>query len=238
MRLLLFDIDGTLVLTGGAGLRGMTRAFEAMFGVPDALAGVPVAGRTDPAILTDVMARHAVRATDGERVRFVDTYLPLLAEEMARPVPERPHPSQHGTHKGPLPGVRPLVEALEREDSVCLGLLTGNYRRAAEIKLGYFGLWAPFRCGAFGDDAEQRFELVAIAVERATAAGCPDVARSEVLVIGDTPLDVECARLAGVRSLAVATGGYDAATLRAAGASHVVEDLTDTVGITAWLLAY
>lgn len=228
MKLLLFDIDGTLVLTGGAGLRGMTRAIEAVFGVPDALRGVPVSGRTDPAILRDALARAGLDPHNGEVARFPDVYVPMLAEELHRPPPAEKHPSQHSLFKGPLEGVVELIEALRRTDDVFLALLTGNYQRGAEVKLGHFGLWHHFACGAFGDDAELRHELVPIAVARARAAGCPEVNPDDVIVVGDTPLDVDCARRAGVRSLAVATGGYDAATLRDAGATRVVDSLADT----------
>lgn len=235
MRLLLFDVDGTLVLTGGAGLRGMTRAIERIFGVPNALERVPVAGRTDPAILVDALHRAGIAVTDGQAARFPDVYLPMLAEEMRRPVPAEAHPSQHGLHKGPLPGVTHLVTALEARRDVFLALLTGNYSGGARIKLDHFGLWRPFRCGAFGEDAALRHELVPIAIARARALGCPDVSPDEVVVIGDTPLDVECAARAGVRSLAVATGGYSASTLCAAGADHVVETLEHTEQIVGWL---
>lgn len=228
MKLLLFDIDGTLVLTGGAGLRGMTRAIETVFGVPDALRGVPVSGRTDPAILLDALGRAGVRPADGDVARFPDVYVPMLAEEIGRPAPAEKHPSQHSLFKGTLAGVVPLVDALRGHDGVFLALLTGNYRRGAEVKLGHFDLWRHFTCGAFGDDAQLRHELVPIAVSRARAAGCPDVAPADVIVIGDTPLDVDCARRAGVKALAVATGGHGAEALREAGADWVVDSLEDT----------
>jgi phosphoglycolate phosphatase-like HAD superfamily hydrolase len=235
VKLLLFDVDGTLVLTGGAGMRGMTRAFESVFGVPDALKDVPVAGRTDPAILADMMTRAGITAGDGVRARFIDCYLPILAEEMERPVPDTLHPSQHSRYKGQLPGVRELVAALGSHRGVFLALLTGNYTRAAEIKLGYFDLWRPFKCGAFGEDAAERHALVPIAVDRAAALGCPPIGPDDVIVIGDTPLDVACARMAGVRSLAVATGGYTRDTLEQTRPDLVVDTLADTGAIVAWL---
>jgi phosphoglycolate phosphatase len=234
VKLLLFDVDGTLVLTGGAGLRGMARAFELVFGVADALAGIPVAGRTDPVILNDAMCRARLTGTEADRRRFFDVYLPMLAEEMDRPVPSA-EPSQHHRYKGALPGVPELVQTLEARSDVFLALLTGNESRAARVKLGYFNLWEPFACGAFGEDAELRHELVPIAVDRARAAGCPPVSPDDVIVIGDTPLDVDCASRAGVRSLAVATGGHDVASLRATGADHVVASLADTVAVVNWL---
>lgn len=235
VKLLLFDIDGTLVLTGGAGLRGMTRAFEQTFGLRRALEGVTVMGRTDPAIYAEVLARESIVERPGDHDRFQSVYLAALAEEMHEEPGAVLHPSQHSAHKGPLPGVTTLVESLAARDDVFLALLTGNYSRAAEIKLGYFDLWRPFRCGAFGEDAELRHELVPVAVSRSRACGCPTVPADDVIVIGDTPLDVACAREAGVRCLAVATGGYDVDTLRAAGADHAVPTLEDVELITDWL---
>jgi phosphoglycolate phosphatase-like HAD superfamily hydrolase len=237
VKLLLFDIDGTLVLTGGAGLRGMTRAFERTFGLRDALNGVTVMGRTDPAIYAEVLARESIAGQPGDHDRFQAIYLAALAEEMHVEPGEALHPSQHSAHKGPLPGVPALVARLANRDDVFLALLSGYYSRAAEIKLGHFDLWQPFRCGAFGEDAGRRHELVPVAVSRARASGCPPVSPDEVIVIGDTPLDVACARDAGVRCLAVATGGYDVDTLFAAGAEHAVPTLEDVDGVTAWLLA-
>jgi len=111
---------------------------------------------------------------------------------------------------------------------VFLGLLTGNYRDGARIKLTCFDLWRHFRCGAYGGDAKLRHELVPVAMARATKAGCPDVGLSDVIVIGDTTLDVDSARTAGVDCVAVATGGSDQAALRAAGADIVFENLLDT----------
>jgi phosphoglycolate phosphatase len=235
VKLLLFDIDGTLVLTGGAGLRAMTRAFERIFGLRDALHGVTVMGRTDPAIYVEVLSRESIAERPGDGDRFQATYLAALAEEMHEPAGAVLHPSQHNAHKGPLPGVTALVDRLAGREDVFLALLTGNYSQAAQIKLDHFGLWKPFRCGAFGEDAERRHELVPVAVSRARASGCPPVSSSEIIVIGDTPLDVACARDAGVRGLAVATGGYDVATLLAAGAEHAVPTLEDVDVIADWL---
>jgi len=231
VKLLLFDIDGTLVLTGGAGQRGWTRAFKQVFGVDDALSGVQVQGRTDPAILEEVLQRAAIDADATARRTFLEQYLPLLAEELEKPVPAALHSSQHSHHKGPLPGVLELVRVLQGRDDVFLSLLTGNYTRAAKIKLGYFDLWRPFRCGAFGDDAALRHELVPIAADRARALGCPPVSPDEVIVVGDTPLDVDCAKKAGVRVVAVATGGYSPAALREAGADSVLESFADTSAV-------
>ena len=160
-RLVLFDIDATLLLTGGAGQRAMTRAFEALFGAPDGFAGIPMAGRTDPAILAEGLRRIGRSLDDeaGTLERFRAEYCRLLREEMARPA----------DGKVLMPGVRPLVEVLARRDDVFLALLTGNFAEGARVKLDYFGLWSPFRCGAFGDDDHDRAALVPIARARAEA---------------------------------------------------------------------
>lgn len=215
-RLLLFDIDGTLVLTGGAGVRAMTRAFEDLFGVSDAFAGIPMPGRTDAWILADAAATHAVPPPALDR--FVDVYVDHLAREIEAP----------GPRKGVMPGVRALLDRLSARDDVYLALLTGNYERAARVKLEHFGLWRYFRCGAFGDAAPDRNGLLSKALERVRTCGGPAVGAADVVVIGDTPLDVACAAAGGARSVAVATGGYDIETLRRSGADVVLEDLSDT----------
>jgi phosphoglycolate phosphatase-like HAD superfamily hydrolase len=216
-RLVLFDIDGTLVLTGGAGVRAMNRAFEATFEVPDAFAGIALAGRTDRIILADALERWRVEHDEAIAARFRDTYYGYLAEEVEKP----------GPRKGVLPGVRGLLAALAGLDGVFLALLTGNYSRAAQIKLEHFDLWQYFACGAFGEDAHDRNHLVEIAVSRARAHGAPAVPPSDVLIVGDTPLDVACARAGGARPIAVATGSHTVDELRESGAEVVFSDLTD-----------
>jgi phosphoglycolate phosphatase-like HAD superfamily hydrolase len=218
-KLLLFDIDGTLVLTGGAGGRGMTRAFESVFGVPDAFQGIPMAGRTDPLIMADAFARSRIDASDDLLGRFRAEYCRRLTEELN---------GSAARGKLVMPGVRVLLEALKARHSVFLALLTGNYSDTARIKLDHFGLWQYFRCGAFGEDAARRSDLVAVALARAHSLGLPDIAQHDVLVVGDTPLDIACARAAGVRSIAVATGGYGVDVLQSSGADAVFQDLADT----------
>ena len=216
-KVILFDIDGTLVLTGGAGVRGMARAFEQLFSVPDAFQTIDVPGRTDAWILADALALHDVSSDASSLTRFRDVYLGHLQDELHRP----------GPRKQMMPGVGPLLDTLQRRDDVYLALLTGNYEEAARLKLEYFDLWRYFRCGAFGDDAPDRNELLPKALARIRECGGPAVAARDVVVVGDTPLDVACAATGGARSLAVATGGFDAGALRAAGADVVLDDLSD-----------
>jgi phosphoglycolate phosphatase-like HAD superfamily hydrolase len=145
-------------------------------------------------------------------------YYERLAHEIEKPGEGR---------KSVMPGVRPLIDSLAGRPDVVLALLTGNFRRSARIKLEYFDLWAPFPFGAFADDATDRNALVPVALDRAREAGhAPQADR--VIVIGDTPLDVECARAGGVRALGVATGSHSVDELREAGAYAVFDDLGET----------
>ena len=129
---------------------------------------------------------------------------------------------------GTLPGVPELLDALAPCDDVYLGLLTGNFREGARIKLERFDLWRYFRCGAFGDDAADRHALVPVALERATACGIPEIAAADVVVIGDTPNDIACAQAVGAVSVGVATGSYTADQLRGCGATVVFDTLEAT----------
>ncbi len=218
---LLFDIDGTLVLTGGAGGRAMARAFEALFAVPDAFRGISMPGRTDSWILAGAAAAHGIPADSPDLRRFHDLYLAFLAQELTSP----------GPNKGVMPGVRDLLDALSGHDSAYLALLTGNYERAARVKLEYFDLWRYFACGAFGDDAHDRNALLRQALLRVVECGGPQVDPSEAVVIGDTPLDIACAAAAGARSIAVATGAYGIEELKDAGADIVFPNLADTSAV-------
>ena len=216
--LLLFDIDGTLILSGRAGLRALDHAFEHVTGTADAFRGINAAGRTDGFLLEEAARRAELDLTPELRTAIESVYYERLAREIEKPGEGR---------KSVMPGVRPLVDRLAGRPDVVLALLTGNFRRSARIKLEYFDLWAPFRFGAFADDATDRNALVPVALTRAREAGhAPHADR--VIVIGDTPLDVECARAGGVRALGVATGSHSTEELREAGAYEVFEDLSET----------
>jgi phosphoglycolate phosphatase len=225
-NLVLFDIDGTLVLTGGAGLRAMTRAVETVLGHPSALEGIPVAGRTDWIILTDVLRQIGQDLDESLFQQLRAQYVAFLSEEIERP--------GHGV-KAVMPGVRPLLDCLRPREDVWLGLLTGNFVEGARIKLEHFDLWKYFRCGAFGDDAADRNALVPFAVARARQEGLPEITADRVLVVGDTPHDIACARAAGAMPVAVATGGYTVEELRGSGADIVFEDLSDLDAFCALL---
>ncbi len=220
VRLVLFDVDGTLVLTGGAGARAMTLALRDLLGVENGFEGIPMPGRTDGIILSDALERGGHAGDVALLKEFHDRYIAHLEREIHHPAP--------GKFKGVMPGVRALLDALSARSDVFLALLTGNYRAAARIKLEHFDLWRYFDGGAFADDAHERNDLVPIAVRRAREGGLPHVPPERVVVIGDTPLDVACARAANARVIAVATGGVNVETLRASNPDAVFEDLSDT----------
>lgn len=216
-KLILFDIDGTLVLTGGAGGRAMVQAFADVFGQKNRLESFSMAGRTDAWIVSQMAADHGLTYDADMFRRFHDTYLRHLQREIQQP----------GPRKGILPGVRPVLDALALRGDAHLALLTGNFERGAQIKLEYFDLWRYFQSGAFGDQTHDRNSLLATAMDRVRTAGGPSVKPSDVVIVGDTPLDIAVAVAGGARSLAVATGSYDIDSLRASGADAVLEDLND-----------
>ena len=218
MTIVLLDIDGTLIRTGRAGSRAMNRAFEEVFGIAGAFDGIEMAGRTDKWILDDAASRAGVDLSVDNYQRFRDRYFARLAETLREPSPG----------KGVLPGVRRLLETFDTRDDVFPALLTGNCEDGARIKLQHFDIWKYFRCGAYGDDVTDRRHLFEIAIQRTEACGAPRVRPEDVVVVGDTVLDVACAKEAGARSVAVATGPCDIDTLRKSGADVVVRDLGDT----------
>jgi phosphoglycolate phosphatase-like HAD superfamily hydrolase len=214
----LFDIDGTLITTGGAGYRAIKKAVEATFGVERALEGIPVAGRTDSIILRD-----AVEAIDGReltielRDRIRETYMGLLRTEI----------DLVGGGPGVLPGVRDLLDRVTDDPAYHVALLTGNFSQTAEIKLGYFDLWRYFAWGAWGEDAVHRNDLLPVALARYRERTGDEIAPADVVIIGDTPNDVEVARVGGARSVCVTTGQFGRQTLLEAGADVVFHDLSD-----------
>jgi len=226
MKLILFDIDGTLISSGGAGLRAMVRTLERRFGIVNGFDGVPTAGRLDPLILADALAAAGRPGLDAAALdAFRAEYCDLLREELATTPIER---------QRVLPGVRVLLDDLAGRD-VAVALLTGNFETSAFIKLQHFALAPYFAFGAFGEDASSRSALLPIAIDRARQRGHAVDGPSDVLVIGDTPHDVDCAHEWGATALAVATGSFDRDALSATGARIVVEDLSDSAPVHRWL---
>lgn len=226
MKLILFDIDGTLVNTGGAGMRAMDRTFASLYGVDGVLAGTPLAGRTDRFIVGDAAARldPPPLVDDEWLASFREIYCGLLEEEIA---------SHRSASKRLLPGVRELLDVLAPRRDVVMALLTGNFARSARIKLAHFGIWDYFQFGAYGDAHVERNPLFDVAMTAAREHPAAAVAIDSVYVIGDTPHDVACARAGGARAVGVATGLHSAEELRSCGADVVFDDLADTRQVLA-----
>lgn len=224
-RLILFDIDGTLVDTGGAGRRAFLAAFRACYGRDVEDFPLDFAGKTDIGILRTLMERAGLPFPDARaRSPILARYLEFLDAEL-----------RDGSGR-PCPGVPDLLAALARRDDVRLGLLTGNIEEGARRKLAPFDLARYFAFGAFGSDDEDRDRLVPIARSRAQAidpAVSPD---DPVVLVGDTPLDIRCARAGEATILAVATGIFDEASLRALDPDVLLPDLADTARVIEALL--
>ena len=228
---ILFDIDGTLVDTDGAGRRSLDRVLAEMFGPGAPLASRDLAGQTDRAILRAALADRGCGDGSFERrfPEFFERYTRALVEELGRQGPQSNPPAGRV-----LPGVREALAALAERDSVHLGLLTGNVRAGAKAKLEAFGLWERFAFGGFGDDAEHRPDLLPVALARASARAGRALPAACAVVVGDTPHDVAVARAHGARAVAVATGrGYDLAALAKCEPDALFADITDTAAFLA-----
>jgi phosphoglycolate phosphatase-like HAD superfamily hydrolase len=223
-RLILFDIDGTLV-SGGPAKHAFEAAMVETYGTVGDVTGVSFAGKTDPQI-----ARELLSAIGFAR-ETIDAGLDELWERYVEHLGERLHDRPMKV----LPGVLELLDALAGLEDVGLGLLTGNIARGAELKLGSAGLWDRFAIGGFGSDHEERDELPAVALDRARVHWSVSIEAADAVVVGDTPRDVGCGRAGGTRTVAVATGSYVVAELAAAGADHVLEDLSSTPEVVTLL---
>jgi phosphoglycolate phosphatase-like HAD superfamily hydrolase len=222
VKLVLFDIDGTLLLTDGAGRRAIQRALT------DATArgvasGHRFDGKTDPQIVRELMraAGHADDRIDAELPGVLERYLSCLQEELLPPNGARPYP-----------GVMPLLTQLETRRDALVGLLTGNIAAGARAKLTAAGFdMRTFRVGAYGSDHEDRSALPEIARARAHAIIAGELDGTDVVIIGDTPSDVRCGQRIGARAIGVATGHYSSAELMDCGAAAVFETLEDTSAV-------
>lgn len=230
---LFFDIDGTLLSTTGAGVAAMQIAARRRFGEAFSFDGIPVAGRLDPLIIADALARNGIADTHEHHAALRADYGMILDSMLA-----------DSTHAKALPGVHDLLAALAEPASrghVTLALLTGNFEETGLLKLRRCGIDpALFAFGVYGDHAPasppRREDLVPVGMQRARARGIRDYSPGEFVVIGDTPHDVRCAVVHGGRSLAVATGRSSVEELRTAGADLAVHDLRDTRRLVEWML--
>jgi phosphoglycolate phosphatase len=221
-KLLLFDVDGTLLRSYGGALRAMTRAARRLFGPTFDLEAVDRNGRLDPEILGMALDLNGVQATPQERDDFRRLYLEEFRTEVKS--------------TRILPGVRPLLDLLRATEGLLLGCVTGNYAEAARIKLQTVGIdpdW--FVANGFGEQAATRVELVRLAIDTAASLAGGPIAAGQVIVVGDTPRDVQGARANGCRSVAVATGNYPADVLWASGADVVLPHLIEPAPLWAML---
>lgn len=219
---MLFDIDGTLIDSDGAGGAALLSALHSEFDVQDARP-VVLHGRTDRGIIAELLHHNGVAATPENVRRLCSRYFRTLPAELAR---------RSGRV---LPGVHQILREVESVDACHVGLLTGNMSVSARMKLDHFGLWDFFRFGIFGDAVAHRPELSQPALAGVREQVGRHLPARQIIIVGDTPLDVELAKAMNARCLAVCTGGVDAATLEAAGACRVLPDLSQTQEVLAWL---
>jgi phosphoglycolate phosphatase len=220
IRLVLFDIDGTLIHTGGAGVRAFAKVFATEFNATEGFERLKFAGRTDVSLVREFFGFHHIEPSDANFERFFDRYVFWLEEVL------------NESRVEVCPGVGPFIEAvLSGPRPPLLGLLTGNIRLGAEIKLRRAGLWGLFETGAFADDHEERDQIAAIACRRGSRILGQELAGDQVLVIGDTPLDIRCARANQAKVLAVATGGYTLGELELHHPDWAVSDLREDIDL-------
>ncbi len=214
IRLVLFDIDGTLILTGGAGMKAFAEAFAEEFDLPRATESMEFAGRTDRGLAYEVFRANNIATTETNYQRFTQAYTQRLAKYLP------------ADNTQPLPGVLELLDAIEAiPNPPVLGLLTGNLPLGAKLKLTHYHLWNRFEFGAFGDTTENRNDIAHAAFENAREK-FPNLSPSEILIIGDTPADIQCAQSIEARVLAVATGSFTEAQLAEHHPTYLAPNLT------------
>jgi len=214
VKLLLFDIDGTLILTGGAGIHALNRAFREVVGIENAMERVRPHGKTDPAIVREVftVCESSSQCSDF-MTAILDAYVRFLPEEV-----------RISSSYRVLPGILEFLDEFHDHKDLAFGLATGNLERGARIKLERGNLNRYFPFGGFGSDSESRAELVRRAAEKGARHTGQQISSEDVFVIGDTPRDIEAGREAGFRTVGVATADYSTHDLNAAGADLVMSD--------------
>ncbi len=215
VRLVLFDVDGTLIHTGGVGVKAFARTLASVFHQPNGTAGVKFGGRTDPSLVREAFGNCGIPATRENFDRFFSAYVFWLD-----------HLLGNTATGGACSGVRPFLDGLRAlPQPPAVGLLTGNIRLGAEIKLRRYGLWQEFETGAFGDDHEDRNAIAEIARVRGGRLLGADLPGDQIVVVGDTPRDIACGRAIGARVLAVGTGGATLESLQRHAPDWAVADL-------------
>tara|TARA_B100001123_G_scaffold444213_1_gene592362 strand:+ start:1377 stop:2069 length:693 start_codon:yes stop_codon:yes gene_type:complete len=213
-RLVLFDIDGTLISTKGAGVKAFGQAFDEEFGLPEATQSMSFAGRTDLGLVELIFSRNKIEFTPPEINRFFKAYFPRLSGFL---------PTDNTT---PLAGVNELIDSMKQwRPTPVIGLLTGNHPVSAELKLRHYHLWDKFEMGVFGDQSTDRNDVAKYAWDWAQNKW-GDIQPEEILVIGDTQRDIECARTIGAKVLAVATGDSSVEELEEHDPDWAITDLT------------
>jgi phosphoglycolate phosphatase-like HAD superfamily hydrolase len=221
MHVCLFDIDGTLISSGGAGKAALEAALASEFGIGRLIDKLELSGRTDRAIARDILRMHSLDETTANWQRLIEGYLRHLPHCLA-------------TLQGRvLPGIAALLEELSRRDDVLLGLLTGNIRAGAKLKLGHFGLYDHFAFGGFGDAHLDRDDVAREALAEVHRQMNGSAVPERIWVVGDTPLDIACARAIGARAVAVATGWHTTEELTAHRPDLLLNDLSDPTALLA-----
>ena len=215
-RLLLFDIDGTLVNTGGAGVESLKMTVRSRFGAEDNLRDIEIAGKTDRAIIRDILRKYQVEPSEDNIAAFARDYIDRLPLSLSR------------TRGRVLPGIQSLLERLKPQPHIVLALLTGNLKQGARHKLQHYNLWDFFEFGAFADDHHDRNELGAFARERAQKGHGHDFDAADIDVIGDTNHDIGCGKAFGARTVAVATGSWSRERLQECWPDFLFDDLSNT----------
>lgn len=224
-NILLFDIDGTLLSSAGAGKDALEKGMAAKFGVDHIVDGLSLSGRTDKGILHDLLRLHGIEHTEASYETMMKAYLANLPECIK---------SVQGKI---LPGIKTMLEDLKTRDDCAVGLLTGNLRAGAKIKLGHFGIFEHFEFGGFGDHHLDRDDVAREALGEIHARFGKEFAPSKVWVLGDTPLDIKCARAIGAKVLAVATGWHTEKELELHGPDLLFKDLTNTDDVLIKMLS-
>ena len=208
-----------MIDSGGAGVQALKDVLQTQFGISDDLRGIEIAGQTDTGIVHQILRKQNIPVDDKTTAAFLDLYVECLAREL---------PQRKGTI---LPGVEELLGRLQARSQNVLGLLTGNVKRGAKLKLSHYGIWDFFEFGAFADDHHDRNELGPFAQQRAQEKHAIDFPAAEIDVIGDTPYDIACGKAIGARTIAVTTGNFTRAQLAEYQPDRIVDDFSQVAPV-------